>query len=98
MVELTDHQFARLMWAVRRAACGRRPGARFPVMLPRVAMIEEAREICVEFEWDFGFKAVFEDARSCRECGCTDTTACLAAAGEPCHWAKPDLCSACAAP
>lgn len=35
--------------------------------------------------------------RACRECGCTDLRAWLGADGLPCHWAEPDLCSACAA-
>ena len=34
----------------------------------------------------------------CRVCGCTDDdcTACYLKTGEPCYWAEPDLCSACA--
>jgi hypothetical protein len=36
----------------------------------------------------------------CRVCGCTDDRACTHDADgepiEPCHWAEPDLCSACA--
>jgi hypothetical protein len=31
----------------------------------------------------------------CRECGCTDESACLVA-GVPCMWAEADLCSGCA--
>jgi len=32
----------------------------------------------------------------CRECGCTDESACYDPAnGEPCHWIEADLCSAC---
>lgn len=30
----------------------------------------------------------------CRGCGCTEQHACLSDA-LPCHWAEPDLCSAC---
>jgi hypothetical protein len=30
-------------------------------------------------------------------CGCTDDNACWdEEAGQPCHWAEPDLCSVCA--
>ena len=36
-----------------------------------------------------------DDAPACRECGCTENNACVTD-GEPCHWAEPDLCSACA--
>lgn len=34
----------------------------------------------------------------CRTCGCTDDdcTTCYLKTGEPCYWAEPDLCSACA--
>jgi hypothetical protein len=31
----------------------------------------------------------------CSECGCIDERACVND-GVPCHWAAPDLCSACA--
>ncbi len=33
--------------------------------------------------------------RSCRVCGCTDISACVAPDGTPCHWVEPDLCSQC---
>jgi hypothetical protein len=33
--------------------------------------------------------------RFCLVCGCTDTRACVVA-GVPCHWARPEICSACA--
>lgn len=40
---------------------------------------------------------------TCRECGCTETNACVLYPREgtdqdvvqTCHWAEPDLCSAC---
>jgi hypothetical protein len=32
--------------------------------------------------------------RTCRICGCTDTTPCLVN-GVPCWWVEVDLCSAC---
>lgn len=32
--------------------------------------------------------------RSCRICGCTDTTACMDG-DQPCHWVEEDLCSKC---
>lgn len=32
--------------------------------------------------------------RACRLCGCTDDRACVTE-GVACHWAEPDLCSAC---
>lgn len=32
----------------------------------------------------------------CRECGCSDATACLGADGLPCCWIEDGLCSACA--
>ena len=36
----------------------------------------------------------------CRGCGCTDQRACVAVMDDgppvPCHWAAPNLCSACA--
>lgn len=38
---------------------------------------------------------VFEMVQRCRECGCTEDDACMVG-GMPCHWAEPDLCSACA--
>jgi len=31
----------------------------------------------------------------CRLCGCTPLRACVDAAGQPCSWITPDLCSAC---
>ncbi len=33
----------------------------------------------------------------CRFCGCTDTNClgCIARTGQPCHWVRPHLCSAC---
>ncbi len=32
----------------------------------------------------------------CEVCGCTDERACIdLATGEPCHWTRPGLCSAC---
>ena len=34
---------------------------------------------------------------ACRVCGCTEAHACRDLFGEPCHWAEPDLCSACLA-
>lgn len=34
-------------------------------------------------------------ARACRVCGCTQARACIDLFGQPCHWAAPDLCSAC---
>jgi hypothetical protein len=39
-----------------------------------------------------------EKTRRCRVCGCTDGDCrqCVEKTGEPCHWAEPDLCSACA--
>lgn len=33
-------------------------------------------------------------ARTCRACGCTDSTPCVTSSG-PCHWVEPTLCSAC---
>ncbi len=33
--------------------------------------------------------------RFCRVCGCTDTAACVVD-GVPCHWERPEICSACA--
>lgn len=33
--------------------------------------------------------------QTCRECGCTEVTACRVAE-VPCCWVEPDLCSACA--
>lgn len=35
---------------------------------------------------------------SCRVCGCTngDCSQCVKKTGRPCHWVKPNLCSACA--
>lgn len=35
--------------------------------------------------------------RSCRQCGCTDTHACVDDRG-PCWWVEADLCSHCATP
>lgn len=32
----------------------------------------------------------------CRRCGCAEWDACVNEAGEPCGWAEPELCSACA--
>lgn len=39
-----------------------------------------------------------EDSQQCRECGCTDSRACLdpESPGGTCYWVKPDLCSRCA--
>ncbi len=36
----------------------------------------------------------------CRRCGCTDAdcSKCIKRTGVPCHWAMPDLCSACTTP
>ena len=36
-----------------------------------------------------------ETMRSCKRCGCTDTSAC-SVLGVPCCWVEIDLCSACA--
>jgi len=34
--------------------------------------------------------------QKCRLCGCTESTPCIdVETGDPCHWVKPDLCSAC---
>ena len=33
--------------------------------------------------------------RACRVCGCSEARACVDLFGDPCHWAGPDLCSAC---
>lgn len=33
--------------------------------------------------------------RSCRRCGCTETTPCVGKTGETCMWAARDLCTAC---
>lgn len=35
------------------------------------------------------------NARKCRECGCTDTSACWGEETGACWWVEPDLCSAC---
>ena len=35
------------------------------------------------------------DVRTCVVCGCTEARACVSN-GVPCHWVKPNLCSACA--
>lgn len=32
----------------------------------------------------------------CRDCGCTETNACVEASGDACYWAEPGLCSFCA--
>lgn len=32
----------------------------------------------------------------CKACGCTESAACESESGEPCSWAGPSLCSACA--
>jgi hypothetical protein len=32
--------------------------------------------------------------RACRRCGCTESNACMTAAG-PCCWVEKDLCNAC---
>jgi len=36
--------------------------------------------------------------RTCHACGCTDNdcSGCVRRTGEPCHWVKANLCSACA--
>lgn len=34
--------------------------------------------------------------RTCRECGCTETNACVAANGRTCGWLSEDLCTHCA--
>ena len=41
----------------------------------------------------------FEDAISCRACGCTDDDCycCVESTGIPCWWVEEDICSACAA-
>lgn len=32
----------------------------------------------------------------CEMCGCTDEMACIEIpSGQPCHWTRPGLCSAC---
>ena len=38
-----------------------------------------------------------DGVRRCRICGCTedDCSQCVEKIGEPCHWVKEDLCSAC---
>jgi hypothetical protein len=47
----------------------------------------------LEEEADCDFQDQDED--KCRVCGCTESRACVTE-GVPCHWAEPDLCSACA--
>lgn len=37
----------------------------------------------------------YDGDRRCRECGCTQSRACIVD-GVPCHWVAEDLCSACA--
>ena len=38
-----------------------------------------------------------DPVRACRACGCWQYDACVHEEDEePCHWAEPDLCSACA--
>lgn len=34
--------------------------------------------------------------RSCRVCGCTDSSACIEPDGFPCCWVEDELCSSCA--
>ena len=38
------------------------------------------------------------EPQKCRVCGCTDDdcSGCIERTGQPCYWAEPDLCSACA--
>jgi hypothetical protein len=36
--------------------------------------------------------------KQCQQCGCTNSTPCIDDRGQPCHWAGPSLCSACARP
>ena len=37
-----------------------------------------------------------EETMNCEMCGCTDEMACIEIpSGEPCHWTRPGLCSAC---
>jgi hypothetical protein len=38
------------------------------------------------------------DARRCRSCGCTETSACESEEEGPCGWAEADLCTACVSP
>ena len=40
----------------------------------------------------------FDQVPFCRVCGCTDDDCrqCIEKTGQPCSWAEPDLCSACA--
>lgn len=40
---------------------------------------------------------VLMDHGQCRSCGCSEFDACEDEDGEPCSWAEPGLCSACAA-
>lgn len=35
------------------------------------------------------------EPRRCRQCGCTDTQACVAPDGSLCSWAEIDLCTSC---
>lgn len=44
--------------------------------------------------WIQAKKEVVLEAQTCRECGCTEGNACVTDSGA-CHWALPDLCSAC---
>lgn len=44
--------------------------------------------------WQDEITPIESPLRSCRVCGCTETSPCLDGI-EPCHWAEADLCSAC---
>jgi hypothetical protein len=65
--------------------------------LPRpevlVALIE-AQRVGRRFERACALQREGASLRFCRVCGCTDTTACVVD-GVPCHWARPEICSAC---
>ncbi len=65
-------------------------------------------EISWYYGWDCASGAIWDAAAiasveevalvngpSCRACGCTEDNACVVD-GQPCWWAEPDLCSACA--
>ncbi len=56
---------------------------------PALAMVEQAIALGRRVELELGW-------RTCRVCGCDDKHACVDAEDQPCGWASPNLCTACA--
>lgn len=64
------------------------------VLLRFIRGIEMSHPFMGPYALGHGTMCAIKDERTCRVCGCTETTACATEEG-PCAWVQADLCSAC---